>query len=152
MGLRLVLADSESGDARESPRAFESPRAWAPESQRVLLVEPDTRLRASLHNTIRRLTEIDSDGDFRSARKRLLSKPYGWLITNSRLAAYNGLHLVLLAKNSPTMVRSIVYAARPDPGLAREAQNAGAWWESLDDLSRTLPALLRSQVPPDRQA
>ena len=61
-------------------------------------------------------------------------------ITNLRLEAYNGLHLVHLA--AATRTRCIVFSTHDDLGLARDAQAAGAFFE----LPARLPQVLESYV------
>jgi DNA-binding NtrC family response regulator len=117
-------------------------------SRRVLLVEPDSSARTRLRDTIREIAGIDGDADFRTARAHLFSRRYDWLVTNIRLEAYNGLHLVLLAETARLPIRFIVYADRRDLVLAREAQQAGAFYESRDRVQRALAAYLRGTLPP----
>ena len=115
--------------------------------QRVLLAEPDGALRARLRKAVRERAQIDAESDFLSARTHLLSKPYDWLVTNLRLDAYNGLHLVYLAGAAKLSARFLVYADRPDVELAREAQRAGAFFESRHRVHLALAAYLRGTLP-----
>jgi len=121
--------------------------AWAG-SERVLLVEPDDSRRAHMRDAVRAVANIDGEADFLIARTHLISKPYDWLFTNIRLGAYNGLHLVHLAGTSRRPVRSLVYDDQRDLWLAREAQRAGAFYESADRVDRALPTYLRAALPP----
>jgi hypothetical protein len=73
----------------------------------------------------------------------LLSHPYDWVVTNIRLAAYNGLHLMHLAAAARLRGRFVVYADQQDVLLAREAQRAGAFYEARDQVHRALA--VRSQ-------
>jgi hypothetical protein len=116
--------------------------------QRVLLAEPDGVLRARLRKAVRERALIDGDGDFLSARTHLLSRPYDWLVTNLRLDEYNGLHLVYLAGAVKLPARLLVYADPQDLELAREAQRAGAFFESRQRVHLALAAYLRGTLPP----
>jgi hypothetical protein len=62
----------------------------------VLLVEPDGAVRERLRHVAGRFGHVDGDAEFRVAREHLLSNPYDRVVTNTRLAAYNGLHLMHL--------------------------------------------------------
>jgi hypothetical protein len=123
------------------------PSGW-PGRERVLLVEPDKLRRAHLRDIVREVADVDVHGDFVSARAHLFSKPYDWLVTDTRLGAYNGLHLVYLAQASRLPIRSLVYADKRDLFLGQEAQRAGAFYEYRDRVDRALPAYLLSELPP----
>ena len=114
---------------------------------RVLLVEPDADLRERLRLAAGKLAILDSLADFKGARAQLLSNPYDWVVTNIRLAAYNGLQLVHLAAAVQLPARILVYADEQDGALAREAQLAGAFYELRRGVHRALPAYLRGAVP-----
>jgi DNA-binding NtrC family response regulator len=115
--------------------------------QRVLIVEPDGRLRQQFGDAAGALARIDMDASFPAARTRLFAHPYDWLVTNVRLEEYNGLHLVHLAGSARLPVRILVYSDRPDVSLAREAQRLGAFYESRDCVHRALAAYLRGTLP-----
>jgi DNA-binding NtrC family response regulator len=117
-------------------------------STRVLLVEPDGAVRGRLRSVARRSGHVDSDAAFPVARAHLLSNSYDWVVTNIRLAAFNGLHLVHLAAAAGLPARFVVYADPRDVALAREAQRAGAFYESRDRVHRALAAYLRGSLPP----
>jgi DNA-binding NarL/FixJ family response regulator len=128
---------------------------------RVLLVEPEAATRAILKQVVQAIADVDGQGRFSTARLRLLGTSFDFLVTNLRLGAYNGLHLVYLASTAGIPTRCIVYTDRPDSGLAREAQRAGAFYETRDCLAVTLTAYLQGAVPhrdrrdpsvPDRRA
>lgn len=137
-----------AGRAQEHPaRSHSFLRVGSVSAERVLLVEPDAARRARLRDTARTVADIDGDGDFLIARTHLISKPYDWLFTNIRLGAYNGLHLVHLARTSRRPIRSLVYGDGHDVWLAREAQRIGAFYESGDRVNRTLTNYLRGALP-----
>jgi len=151
MGSKDIDAVSGQGmgraqDISSLSRSFRS-RGWAG-LERVLLVEPDDAQRAHLCDAVRDVAHIDGYADFVTARTHLLSKPCDWLVTNGRLGAYNGLHLVLLAGTAALPIRSLVYSDRRDLGLAREAQRFGAFHEFRDRVDLALPAYLRGSLPP----
>jgi ActR/RegA family two-component response regulator len=115
---------------------------------RVLLVEPNGVMRERLRRAAGRFGHIDADAAFPIARTHLLSKPYDWVVTNLRLASYNGLHLVHLATAAGRPARFVVYADPRDLALAREAQRAGAFYETRDRVHRALATILRGTLPP----
>jgi hypothetical protein len=135
------------GRTQEQSRSFSRPEC-APSLARVLLVEPDEARRAHLCDAVREIAHIDDEADFLIARTHLFSKRYDWLVTNTRLGAYNGLHLMHLAVTSRLPIRFLIYADRRDLCLAREAQRIGAFYESPDRVDRALPAYLRCALPP----
>ena len=88
--------------------------------------------------------------DFQCARKQLRNAPPEVLITNLRLGAYNGLHLVMLALSAELPVRCLTYGTQSNPtdmALAREGQKAGAFFEPSYRLPHALPAYLRTSLP-----
>lgn len=116
-------------------------------AKRVLLVDPtpDRDLVLALQHALPPAAEVEMCSDFRAARTVLLSRPPDLLITNLRLGAYNGLHLVLLAGRSPT--RCVVYATTDDLILAREVQAAGAFYERAYRLLYAIPSYLNTVLP-----
>jgi DNA-binding NtrC family response regulator len=115
---------------------------------RVLLVEPDAHLRQQLLAEAALLGRVDDEADFEAARTHLLSNRYDWVVTNLRLNAHNGLHLVHLAAAARLRTRILVYTDHTDVTLAREVKEAGAFYESQDEVQRALPAYLCGMVPP----
>src|SRR4051812_48628901 len=113
----------------------------------VLVVEPDAQIAARLRRSVRRVSHVDSQRRFDAAKRRLAAAPFDFLVTNVRLADFNGLHLVYLASTLSHPVRCIVYTERRDPWLAREVQRAGAFYEALDCLPVTLTAYFTHTLP-----
>jgi DNA-binding NtrC family response regulator len=101
---------------------------------RVLVVEPDVRRRLTLQRALSAVADVTACGDFQTARHHIIAMPPDLLITNLRLQAYNGLHLMALA-GPPT--RAIVSMDPPDPALARTARAAGAMVETPQRLAKT---------------
>ena len=91
--------------------------------------------------------------DFVPAREALLNDPPDFLITNLRLGAYNGLHLVYLALASNPQTRAITYGSMADLSLIREAQEIGAFFESPERVTHALLSYLHAPLPMrDRRA
>ena len=140
-----------SREPASQSRSFR-PTAWAG-LERVLLVEPNKTRWAQLREAVREVADIHADADFVTARTHLFSEHYDWLVTNTRLGPYNGLHLVYLARTAEHPIRALVYADDCDIWLAQQAQRAGAFYESRSRMDRALPAYLRSALPPtDRRS
>jgi DNA-binding NtrC family response regulator len=116
-------------------------------SSRVLIVEPDPAVLSSLLHSIGPLADAEGCLSFPSARDRLVAQPYERLITNLRLEAHNGLHLVYLVRASGWQTRSVVYTTHPELYLAHEVQAAGAFYESLDRLHLVLQGYVERNLP-----
>ena len=115
--------------------------------RRVLVVEPDRATHGVLRRAIGLMAQMDGCADFWAARARVLSNEYAFLVTNLRLEAYNGLHLVYLGLTSGALTRSIVYTATRDVHLAREVQASGAFYEPRDRLPHALRGYLQADLP-----
>ena len=118
--------------------------AAAPEHV-VLIVEPDANGLFAAKKALWNLADVEACSDFQAARASLVARQPDLLVTNLRLHAYNGLHLVHLA---PDRTRCIVYSEGDDLGLAREVQAAGAFYERSWRLPRALAAYAQAVLPP----
>jgi|SRR5947207_5306896 len=122
------------------------PPALAREVKDILLVDPDVDYLRSTQNALRFMADVEVSSKFAAARARLLSpRPPDLLVTNLRLQAYNGLHLVHM---TDARTRCVVYSNYDDLVLAREVQAAGAFYERSTELPRTLAAYVRASLPP----
>jgi hypothetical protein len=116
---------------------------------RLLLVEPQATPRALLQRAATPVARVVSHADFPTAREYLEDGlPFDFLVTNVRLGAFNGLHLVYVAAAKGLPARSIVYTDQPEVGLASEAHRAGAFYETGECLRVTLTGYLRGTLPP----
>jgi DNA-binding NtrC family response regulator len=115
--------------------------------KRVLVVDTDPWIWRDVRRTAKFLADVHVAGDFPAARRRLFDDPPDFLVTNLRLGAYNGLHLVHLASTSNGSTRSVVYSTHSDISLIEEAQRIGAFFEHPQRLAGALPAYLRSPLP-----
>lgn len=113
----------------------------------VLVIEPNDVARRRLQLAVSELAEVELHRHFETARARLSIGSFEFIVTNIRLDAYNGLHLAYVSSMSPQPPKVIVYSDRRDPGLAREAQRAGAFYEVGECLPVTLAAYLKGALP-----
>jgi DNA-binding NarL/FixJ family response regulator len=114
---------------------------------RLLLAEPDPALSRSILAACGDMVHATACRDFACARAHLVADAPRVLVTNLRLADYNGLHLIMLAKADRRATRCIVYTDRPDRYLIREAQAHGAFFESTDRLPHAIAAYVRAVLP-----
>ncbi len=113
---------------------------------RLLIVEPDPERGAALRQAVG-FVEADVCLSFQAARSCVDSNAYTLLVTNVRLKAYNGVHLAYLAKRAQTRTHVVVYDEWSDLGLAREIQNAGAFYDLSERLLVTLPSYINAPLP-----
>ncbi len=113
---------------------------------RLLIVEPDPERGAALRQAAG-LVEADVCLSFQAARSCVESNAYSLLVTNVRLKAYNGVHLAYLAKRAQGGTHVVVYDERTDLVLAREIQDAGAFYDLAQRLLVTLPAYVDAPLP-----
>jgi hypothetical protein len=111
----------------------------------ILLVEPDSTWRALL--AARLPASVDAHDRFETARDCLELVRYDLIVTNLRLGAHNGLHLVYVARLSRAATQAIVYDEESDLGLARAVQQAGAMYEFRHRLVITLPTYVGANLP-----
>lgn len=117
---------------------------WTP--QRVMLVEPEPQRWEAVRQACKGVG-INVCGDFTEARHRLMESPPAILVTNLRLGAYNGLHLVYLVAANKYPTRTIVYSTHQDLPLIEEAQSIGAFYEPAQRLAQALPGYLQAKLP-----
>ena len=111
---------------------------------RVLLVDADLdsgtecALRSAGHLVTRAF-------GFEDAKRQLQFEPPDLLMTDVRLGAYNGLHLVIRAHAEHPEMPAIVVDADHDPVLEREASDVGAAYVARPLEARSLlPIVLAS--------
>jgi hypothetical protein len=113
----------------------------------VLLVEPNPRVAEAIEESIRPVAQVYHHLEFESARRRLGTMRFDFVVSNLRLGAFNGLHLTYAA-NADVPARSIVYTDAREPALAQDVKRAGAFYETSDRVAVTLGAYLASALPP----
>ena len=119
-----------------------------PRPPALLLVEPDDGWRTQVRRAASPLLIVDTYIDYGSARRQLVLGSYAFIVTNIRLEAYNGIQLVYLARDRHPGCRALAYTETREVGLARDAQFAGAFYDTCDRLHLTLPAWLTARLPP----
>ncbi len=111
----------------------------------ALVVEPEERSRVFLASILSSAgLSVTETGTFGRARALLEAQPPALLVTEVRLGAYNGLHLVLLGRSVSPHMTLVVTSRLNDGGLQREAEELGATfirrpmtaWALLDPLYR----------------
>ena len=144
MAARIAAMDGQHVDLVQRPANL------ARDVKEILLVDSNASSLRAAQNALRLVADVEACSDFQAARVRLLVRPPDLLVTNLRLQAYNGLHLVHLAAGMPT--RCIAYAEDDDLLLAREVQAAGAFYERSKRLLHALTAVrARHPSAPDRR-
>lgn len=118
----------------------------AREVKRILLVDSDPDGLRSVQRALCQVADVEACSDFAAARARLREQPPDLLVTNLRLQAFNGLHLIHVTMGMPT--RCIAYSMHHDVGLAREVQEAGAFYERDRHLPLALTAYVNAVLPP----
>jgi hypothetical protein len=117
-------------------------------SRLVLIVEPSPELGERLVEIARSVgRRAVSRASFEEARLDLAAWAPTTLITNLKLGAQNGIHLVYLAKTANPSAVCVVYG-RPEAAFGRDAQKAGAFYERRNFLPFALPRYLTDDLPP----
>lgn len=113
----------------------------------VLIVEPDVRIGRKLRSLAATVAATTLCPDFDGGRAELQRHPPHVLVTNLRLEAYNGLHLVLLSQATGSGARCLVHTNRPDFLLVSEALAMGAFFERTERLPYSITAFITGQLP-----
>ena len=113
----------------------------------VLIVEPDARVGRALRAACLQAAAVVLCPDFDGGRAELERNPPKVLITNLRLEAYNGLHLVLLSQMSGIGARCVVHTDRPDFLLVSEALAMGAFFERTERLIYSVLGYIWGTLP-----
>jgi DNA-binding NtrC family response regulator len=122
-----------------------SPDADGPR-RHILIVDDDL----SLLDALQRALSDDPRHDvvacstFEEARRRLREQRFDVMITDVRLGAFNGLQLVVLARDVNHATQVIVFSGYDDPVLRAEAEHLGAVYLVKPVLAGTLLELIRS--------
>ena len=113
-------------------------------SHSVVLVGNDDGRRNALGDALQQYGfEVVVFQEFRPARRYLELHSPRALVTDIRLGAFNGLHLVLLAREWTPQTTAFVYSAHDDRATREDAASCGAVYVSLEDVLPLLVPMLR---------
>lgn len=111
---------------------------------RLLVVNADhDRLRATEEILVSAGFVVTCASSFDQAKRGLLAAPPDLLVTDVRLGAYNGLHLVVRAHSDHPSMPAIVMDVHHDQVLESETKNAGAVYVGKPLGAGPLVALVR---------
>jgi len=113
----------------------------------VLLVDPDRAWLRTIRTSLPSGVDVELCCDFSAAREQVLHGSPTFLITNLRLDAYNGLHLVLLTTAANSNTRCLVYGEGDEDWEAREVRRCGAYFERRDRLLCTINDFVNGRLP-----
>jgi hypothetical protein len=114
--------------------------------KRVLIVDPDGAW-PRIGDACRDRAVIEVCRDFETARRLLVAAPPVLLLTPVRLGAYNGLHLVYLARAAKCGTRCVLTGRPADRALVREAQGLGAFFEPPHRAPYAVASYLDADLP-----
>ena len=114
------------------------------DARTALLVEDNPALLSGLMELLEGAgVDVVACRNFQDAREYLQAHTPQVMVTDLRLGAYNGLHLVLLARQRASDMSVIVYSAHADAALRAEAHSFGAVFLEKDQLLTDLiPSVL----------
>ena len=118
------------------------------DSRRILLVEPDPR---ELRRLLRPLDDVGHATHgvetFEAAKRQLDHDTPDLLITNSRLGAFNGLHLVIWSTFEHPQVSAAILDPQADPVLRAQTEQLGAVYRAYPIDAVNLVALSAIDQP-----
>ena len=96
-------------------------------TQRVLIVDDESALLEALRTALQRAgRDVVACRTFEDARECLLNEDFDVLVTDVRLGAFNGIQLVVIARDKSPRMRIVVFSGYDDPVLRAEAASLGA--------------------------
>ena len=96
--------------------------------RQILLVDDDESLLDAFARALgaEARYEVVACATFEEARRRLRERSFDVLLTDVRLGAFNGIQLVVLAKDMNPATQLVVFSGFDDEVLRAEAQHMGA--------------------------
>ena len=115
-------------------------------SPKVLLVD-NSPTRADTVDALRALDfRVTTAEGYEQGLDLVLSESPDVLVTELRLGAFNGLHLIIRLRGQSPDAMAVVYTMFPDPVLEQQARQLGASYLIQDGDPSTLVALLAERV------
>jgi DNA-binding NtrC family response regulator len=109
----------------------------------VSIVQPDIAQLTEMVRLLRRVGhQTIGARTFAEARAQMFLDPPRILITEARLGAFSGLHLIYLARHLRPECQPILIGNAPDPPLEREALEAGVVFLARPLSATALPAVI----------
>jgi DNA-binding NtrC family response regulator len=143
MEMIVVSAPGHIGD----PGLSSTPGRASEAVKQVLFVDPDPSVCQLARRALQFVADVQFCTDFAAARARCLASPPDLLVTNVRLGAHNGLHLLHLLKRLGATTRCVVYGTEADLPLAREVQEMGAFIIWTPRLPIALQTFVTAELP-----
>jgi DNA-binding NtrC family response regulator len=117
-------------------------------SSSVLIVDPDEPYRQRLSEVAATTGwAVTTSGGFHEARRAIAAAEYPLIVTSIKLGAFNGIHLIYLAKRANPHAICVAYSSHDDAGLGLDAQQAGAFYERSLFLPFSLTGYISSALP-----
>jgi DNA-binding NtrC family response regulator len=136
-----------------TPSQTESQASRNPDGPRrqILVVDDDLSLLDALQRALSDdpRHEVTACSTFEEARSRLREQRFDVMIADVRLGAFNGLQLVVLARDVNRATQVIVFSGYDDPVLRAEAEHLGAIYLVKPVMAGTLLNLIRSKEQTD---
>jgi DNA-binding NtrC family response regulator len=113
----------------------------------VLLVDPDEAVRTGLGRILAAAGHaVVICRGFEEGRRYLETQIPHAIVTDVRLGAFNGLHLVSLAKQKAPTIAAVVYSGHEDSGIGSDAVMQGATYLDKDTLAAHLISHLERAI------
>ena len=112
----------------------------------VLVVDGGTTVSAAIDALHALGFRVKTADNFQQALGVVLSESLDAVVTELRLGAFNGLHLIMRLRDQCPEAVAVVYTAFPDPVLEQQAHQMGANYLIRDADPTALVALLADRV------
>jgi len=127
------------------------PLTASPAGKQVLVVDDDRAVLGLVEHWLAAAGfSVVTRDRFETAKEYLSANTPDVLLTDVRLGAFNGLQLVILAKELGPQTTTVVMSAYDDPALRKEAQACGAAYITKPFTLEQVLAAVTNTAAPDR--